>query len=223
MLSWYVMRTKSACLSLSGENSSRLAVALRTMGAVVSSWILFGRRIVWCCCARWIFGADTCRRALAYRHRCARPSGRSRTPPREHVLHEDPHKSPVRAEHLDGDGVGAAQFDHDVRVPASAAARWRERLRHLRPGMSGLFVSFSRSVIAKAAAVATSRPTRVTVVRSRCNAPRFYGSRVRIRLKRASSMLPPVTIRTSGRGSDSRSASASGAAAAPSARIPASA
>ena len=34
----------------------------------------------------------------------------------------------------------------------------------------GLFVSFSRSVTAKAAAVATSRPTRVAVVRSRCKA-----------------------------------------------------
>ena len=38
------------------------------------------------------------------------------------------------------------------------------------------------AVIAKAAAVAMSKPTRVTVVRSRCKAPRFYGSLVRIRL-----------------------------------------
>ena len=46
---------------------------------------------------------------------------------------------------------------------------------------TALFVSFSFSVIAKAAAVAMSRPTRVTVERSRCKAPRFYGSFVRIR------------------------------------------
>ena len=49
------------------------------------------------------------------------------------------------------------------------------------PGMSGLLVSFSRSVTAKAAAVATSRPTRIVVVRSRCKAQRFYGPSVRIR------------------------------------------
>jgi hypothetical protein len=42
-------------------------------------------------------------------------------------------------------------------------------------------VSFSRSVTAKAAAVATSRPTRIVVVRSRCKAQRFYGSSMRIR------------------------------------------
>src|SRR5579864_5776987 len=38
----------------------------------------------------------------------------------------------------------------------------------------GLFVSFSRSVIAKAAAVATSRPTRTPVERIRCKAASVY-------------------------------------------------
>ena len=36
--------------------------------------------------------------------------------------------------------------------------------------VSGLFVSFSRSVTANAAAVATSRPTRTAVERIRCKA-----------------------------------------------------
>src|SRR5215813_9610464 len=39
----------------------------------------------------------------------------------------------------------------------------------------GLFSSLRCSVIAKAAAVATSRPKSVTVVRTRCKARRFYG------------------------------------------------
>jgi hypothetical protein len=43
-------------------------------------------------------------------------------------------------------------------------------------------VSFRRSVIAKAAAVATSRATSAAEVRSRCKAARFYVPRVRIRL-----------------------------------------
>src|SRR5262252_9374784 len=39
----------------------------------------------------------------------------------------------------------------------------------------GLLISLRCSVIAKAAAVATSRPRRVTDVRTRCKARRFYG------------------------------------------------
>ena len=190
---------------------------------VVSSWILFGSRIVWC----WLREVDlglvgAVRRARTEVGAAVPAEARARRE-RTRAGREERTAAGSAVEHLDGDRVGAAELDHDVRVPAGAAARRREGLRDLRPGMSGLFVSFSRSVIAKAAAVATSRPTRVAVVRSRCKAPRFYGSRVRIRLKRASSMLRPVTISTSGRGSDSRSASASGAAAAPSARMPASA
>ena len=42
----------------------------------------------------------------------------------------------------------------------------------------GLLTSFSRSVIAKAAAVATRSPTRVAVVRTRCKAQRFYARRL---------------------------------------------
>jgi len=42
----------------------------------------------------------------------------------------------------------------------------------------GLLTSFSRSVIANAAAVATRSPTRVAVVRTRCKAPRFYAGRL---------------------------------------------
>ena len=70
------------------------------------------------------------------------------------------------------------------------------------PGIRGLFVSFSRSVTAKAAAVATSRPTRIVVVRSRCKAQRFYGPSMRIRP--GSGALAYARCGSAGRGRASR-------------------
>src|ERR1700748_1205536 len=51
----------------------------------------------------------------------------------------------------------------------------RPRRSNTGAAVRGLLICFRCSVIAKAAAVATSRPRRVTDVRTRCKAARFYG------------------------------------------------
>ena len=131
----------------------------------------------------------------------------------------------VRVEDADRDRVGAPQLDADRRPAAGAAALRREAvlrvddrpedgaLRQLQP-LGDREGRCRRNEQADESRRREEPLQSLTILRSAAEKPVCRAT---------SSMFLPVTISTVGRGRLSRSASASGAAAAPSARIPASA